>query len=333
MENIISKIINRAKENVKSIVLPEGTDERVLKAARIATDEKIANIILVGNKNDILKKSNEFKVSLEGITLIDPNCSTDYNSFVDYLFELRKNKGITIEECKRLLLDPVYYGVVMVKKGLADGLVSGAIHSTADTLRPALQIIKSREGLKTVSSFFLMEIPNSRYETEYVFSDCGLVENPDQYELSDIAIEASKSYRLLVEKEPKVSMLSYSTYGSASSPMIDKVKEALKIVKEKEPELFIDGELQVDAALDKTVALKKAPGSSVAGEANTLIFPNLEAGNIGYKLVERFGAANAYGPITQGLAKPVNDLSRGSKTEDIVGVIAITCLQSNENYI
>ena len=329
METIISKIIKRAKENVKKIVLPEAMDERVLKAARIVVDEKIANIILIGNRKDVLNKAKEYNVSLDGITLIDPASSTDYELFVEYLYDLRKEKGITIEECRKLLLDPVYYGVLMVKKGYADGLVSGAIHSTSDTLRPALQIIKGREGLKTVSSFFLMELPNSKYETEYVFSDCGLVPNPNEDELSDIAIEAAKSYKLLVEKTPKVAMLSYSTMGSASSSMIDKVKNALKIVKDKAPTLEIDGELQLDAAIDKEVALKKAKGSTVAGVANTLIFPNLEAGNIGYKLVERFGGANAYGPITQGLAKPVNDLSRGCKTEDIVGVIAITSVQSS----
>lgn len=330
MNNVIERIIERAKQNKRIIVLPEGTDERVLKAARIATDKQIANIVLVGNKELIIEKTKEYNISLNNITIIDPESSSDYEEFVNYLYELRKEKGLTNEDAKKLVLDPVYYGILMVKKGLADGLVSGAIHSTSDTLRPALQIIKGRSDVKTVSSFFLMELNESNYENVYVFSDCGLVPNPNSVELADIAIEASKSFNLLVEKEPKVAMLSYSTYGSASSPMIDKVTEALKIVKDKNLGILIDGELQLDAAIDKNVAKSKAPDSIVAGNANTLIFPNLEAGNIGYKLVERFGGAKAYGPITQGLAKPVNDLSRGCNEFDIVGVIAITAVQANQ---
>jgi phosphate acetyltransferase len=217
----------------------------------------------------------------------------------------------------------------MVKFGHADGLVCGAIHSTADTLRPALQIVKTRPGAKCVSSCVLLEVPDSRYEKEYIFADCGLIQKPTVEELSEIAIASNDTYKQLIGETPKLAMLSYSTYGSAKAEEIDTVKAALELVKEKRKDIIIDGELQLDAALDKNVAKLKAPGSKVAGEANVLIFPNLEAGNIGYKLVERLGNGTAYGPITQGLAKPINDLSRGCKAKDIVGAIAITAVQAN----
>lgn len=331
MKNIMEKIIKRAQEEIKTIVLPEAEDERVLKAARDVTDKKIANIILVGNTEVVQDKATKIGVDISDIKLVDPSISEKYEEYVDCLFELRKQKGLTKEQAEKLVLDPVYYGVLMVKLGEADGLVSGAIHSTADTLRPALQIIKAREGAKLVSSFFLMELSNSEYESEYIFSDCGLVQSPNEQELAEIAIQASKTYELLVEKTPKVAMLSYSTLGSAKSEEINKVVNATNLVKETNPNILIDGELQLDAAIDSSVAALKAPTSYVAGQANTLIFPNLEAGNIGYKLVERFGGANAYGPITQGLAKPVNDLSRGCKSEDIVGAVAITAVQATKN--
>ena len=331
MKSIIDCIKEKAKQNIKRIVLPEGIDERVLKAARMTTDEKIAKIILVGNEDEIKNKAKEYKISLDGITLLNPETSDKYNLYVNTLYELRKDKGLTIKEAEELVKDPVYYGVLMVKTNDADGLVSGAIHSTADTLRPALKIIKGAPNVNTVSSFFLMEMKDSKYDKEYVFADCGLVENPTSEGLAQIAIESSKSYELLVNKKAKVALLSYSTYGSAKSEMVDKVTNALKIIKELDNKIIVDGELQLDAAIDENVAKMKAPKSIINGHANTLIFPNIEAGNIGYKLVERFGGANAYGPITQGLDKPVNDLSRGCKAEDIVGVIAITSLQANKN--
>ena len=331
MENIIDKIINEAKKNVKRIVLPEAEDLRVIFAARECTDREIANIILIGDKNKIKEKANANNLNVDDIEIIEPRMDECYEEYVKYLFDLRKRKGLSLEQATNLVLDPVYFGVLMVKLGRADGLVSGAVHSTADTLRPALQIIKAKEGKNLVSSFFLMEIPNSSYEKEYVFSDCGLIPNPTEEELAEIAIEASETYKMLVKKEPKVAMLSYSTYGSAVSETTKKVINATNIVKTREPNLLIDGELQLDAAIDTAVAERKAKGSEVAGQANVLIFPNLEAGNIGYKLVERFAKANAYGPITQGLAKPVNDLSRGCKAEDIVGAVAITAVQAQNN--
>ena len=331
MENIIDKIINEAKKNVKRIVLPEAEDLRVIFEARECTDREIANIILIGDKNKIKEKANANNLNVDDIEIIEPRMDECYEEYVKYLFDLRKRKGLSLEQATNLVLDPVYFGVLMVKLGRADGLVSGAVHSTADTLRPALQIIKAKEGKNLVSSFFLMEIPNSSYEKEYVFSDCGLIPNPTEEELAEIAIEASETYKMLVKKEPKVAMLSYSTYGSAVSETTKKVINATNIVKTREPNLLIDGELQLDAAIDTAVAERKAKGSEVAGQANVLIFPNLEAGNIGYKLVERFAKANAYGPITQGLAKPVNDLSRGCKAEDIVGAVAITAVQAQNN--
>lgn len=239
---------------------------------------------------------------------------------------------MTLEQAKELLLEPIYFGMMMMKQGDSDGLVSGACHSTANTLRPALQILKTAPGTKLVSAFFLMEVPNCEYGENgvFVFGDCGLVENPSADDLSEIAISSSKSFHQLTGKESKVAMLSYSTYGSAHSELTEKVVEATKLLKEKEPNLACDGELQSDAALVPEVASSKAPGSNVAGKANTLIFPDLNAGNIGYKLVQRLAKANAYGPLCQGIAKPVNDLSRGCNSDDIAGVIAITCVQAQD---
>lgn len=329
MEDILTKIINRAKADTKTIVLPEVEDERVLRAAGIISKEKIAKIVLIGNKDDINKKANDLKVNLEQVIIIDPLYSDKYDTYVEYLYNIRKEKGLTIDQAKELVKDPVYFGVLMVKMNEADGLVSGAIHSTADTLRPALQIIKAKGGNKLVSSFFLMDIPNSKYETEYIFSDCGLIVSPNFEELAQIAIQSAETYKLLVEKEPKVAMLSYSTLGSAKSDEVETVIKATKMVKEQRPDVIIDGELQLDAAIDAKVAGFKAPNSKVAGQANVLVFPNLSVGNIGYKLVERFGGANAFGPITQGLDKPINDLSRGCKIMDIIGVVAITAIQAS----
>lgn len=331
MEKIINKIITKAKENIKTIILPESEDVRVLKAARIIKDEGIAKVILVGDKVQAIRKAKIAGVDISDIDYIIPYENEHYEEFIQYLYELRKEKGMTLNQARELVLDPVYFGVLMVKKGLADGLVSGACHSTADTLRPALQIIKAKRGTKLVSSFFLMEIENSKYEKNYIFSDCGLIPNPDKTDLAEIAILANDTYKLLIGNEPKVALLSYSTLGSAKSDSTTKVMEAKNIINNTRPDIIVDGELQLDAALDETVASLKAPTSHVAGHANVLIFPNLDAGNIGYKLVERFAGANAYGPITQGLDKPINDLSRGCKTEDIVGAVAITAVQAQEN--
>ena len=330
--NFIENIKNRAKQEIKTIVLPEAEDLRTLKATQIALKEKYANIVLVGNEEIIKQKAQENNVNIEGATIINPQTSENYEKYVQLLYELRKNKGMTIEQAKELVLNPVYFGMLMVKdeETTADGLVSGAAHSTADTLRPALQILKTAPDTKLVSAFFVMVVPDCEYGENgtFIFGDAGLNENPNPDQLSEIAISSSKSFAQLVQKEPKVAMLSYSSHGSAHSELTEKVIEATKLLKEKEPNLIADGELQLDAAIIPEVAASKAPTSPLKGEANVLIFPNLDAGNIGYKLVQRLGKAEAYGPLCQGIAKPVNDLSRGCSAEDIAGVIAITAVQA-----
>ena len=330
--NFIERVKNRAKKEIKTIVLPEAEDIRTLKATQIALKEKYANIVLVGNEEIIKQKAQENNVNIEGATIINPQTSENYEKYAQLLYELRKNKGMTIEQAKELVLNPVYFGMLMVKdeETKADGLVSGAVHSTADTLRPALQILKTAPDTKLVSAFFVMVVPDCEYGENgtFIFGDAGLNENPNPDQLSEIAISSSKSFTQLVQKEPKVAMLSYSSHGSAHSELTEKVIEATKLLKEKEPNLIADGELQLDAAIIPEVAASKAPTSPLKGEANVLIFPNLDAGNIGYKLVQRLGKAEAYGPLCQGIAKPVNDLSRGCSAEDIAGVIAITAVQA-----
>ena len=328
--NFIDTIKERAKTDIKTIVLPETEDVRVLRAAEMVIKEGFANIILVGNEETTKKLANENNINIEGITIVNPVTSDKYEEYSNKFFELRQKKGVSIEKARETMLNNVYFGMMMVKCGDADGLVSGAAHSTADTLRPALQILKTAEGTKLVSAFFLMVVPNCEYGENgtFIFSDAGLNANPTSEELSEIAISSAKSFEQLVQKESKVAMLSYSTYGSAKSELVDKVVEATELVKQKAPLLQVDGELQLDAAIVKEIGEKKAPGSKVAGYANTLIFPDLNAGNIGYKLVQRLAKAEAYGPLCQGIAKPVNDLSRGCSSEDIVGVVAITAVQS-----
>lgn len=330
--SFIETIKQRAKQDIKTIVLPEGNDTRTIEAAKIALEEGYAKIILIGKQEEITKIANEHNFDISKAQIINPVDSENYEDFVQAFYELRKNKGMTIEKAKELIKDETYFGMMMVKQGLADGLVSGAVHSTADTLRPELQILKTAPGTKLVSAFFLMVVPNCEYGEDgaFVFSDSGLNEYPDADSLSEIAIASSKSFEQLVGKESKVAMLSYSTYGSANSPLTEKVVEATKILKEKMPDLICDGELQLDAAIIPEIAARKAPNSPVAGRANTLIFPDLDAGNIGYKLVQRLAKAEAYGPLCQGIAKPVNDLSRGCSSEDIAGVIAITAVQAQE---
>lgn len=328
--SFIETIKQRAKQSIKTIVLPEGNDIRTIEAASIAIAEGYANIILIGSNEEITKIANEHNFDISKAQIVNPNTSEKYDEFVNEFYELRKNKGMTIEKAKELIKEETYFGMMMVKQGLADGLVSGAVHSTSDTLRPALQILKTAPGTKLVSAFFVMVVPNCEYGENgtFVFSDSGLNEYPDADSLSEIAISSSKSFEQLVGKKSKVAMLSYSTYGSAHSPLTEKVVEATRILKEKMPDLICDGELQLDAAIIPEIAERKAPGSPVAGKANTLIFPDLDAGNIGYKLVQRLAKAEAYGPLCQGIAKPVNDLSRGCSSKDIAGVIAITALQA-----
>ncbi len=328
--SFIEEIKQRAKSNIKTIVLPESEDIRVLQATEIINREGFANVVLIGNEEQIRKKADENGINILNTKIINPNSSEKYDEYVNAFYELRKHKGITIEDSKELMKNNVYFGMMMVKQGEADGLVSGAAHSTSDTLRPALQILKTAPETKLVSAFFVMVVPDCEYGENgtFIFSDSGLNQNPNSEELSEIAISSAKSFEQLVGKEPKVAMLSYSTYGSAKSDLTQKVIDATKLVKEKQPNLLVDGELQFDAAIIPEIAKSKAPGSKVAGYANTMIFPDLNAGNIGYKLVQRLAKAEAYGPLCQGIAKPVNDLSRGCSSLDIVGVVAITAVQA-----
>ncbi len=328
--NFIDTIKERAKKDIKKIVLPEASDLRILKAAEMAVKSAYANIVLIGNKENINKMAKENNLDISKTTIIDPQISEKSEIYANSLYELRKEKGMTLEKARELVKDEVYFGMMMVKLNEADGLVSGAIHSTSDTLRPALQILKTAPGTKLVSAFFLMVVPNCEYGENgvFVFGDCGLNQNPSAEELVEIANSSSKSFEQLVGKPANVAMLSYSTKGSAKSDLTQKVIDATNMIKEKYPEMRVDGELQLDAAIVPAVAESKAPGSEVGGMANTLIFPDLNAGNIGYKLTQRLGKAEAYGPLCQGIAKPVNDLSRGCSAEDVAGVIAITAVQA-----
>lgn len=328
--NFIDSIKQRARQNIKTIVLPETLDLRIIKAAAIAIQEKYANIVLVGDEDSIRKIANENKLNINEAQIVNPLKSEKTEVYANKLYELRKEKGMTLEKARELVKDEVYFSMMMVKLEEADGLVSGAIHSTSDTLRPALQILKTAPGTKLVSAFFLMVVPDCEYGENgvFVFGDCGLNQNPTAEELVEIAHSSSKSFEQLVGKESKVAMLSYSTMGSAKSELTQKVIDATNMVKEKYPEVKVDGELQLDAAIVPEVGNSKAPNSSIAGTANTLIFPDLNAGNIGYKLTQRLGKAEAYGPLCQGIARPVNDLSRGCSAEDVAGVIAITAVQA-----
>ena len=330
--SFIDGLKDKAKQSVKTIILTESEDKRVLEAAQKVKKEGFANIILIGNEEEANKLAKENNIDISGIPVINPETSDKFEEYANAFYELRKAKGMTEDKAREMLKDNMYFGTMMVKMGDADGLVSGACHSTANTLRPALQILKTAPGTKLVSAFFLMVVPNCNYGENgiFIFGDSGLVENPTAEELSEIAISSSKSFEQLTGKESKVAMLSYSTYGSAHSELTEKVVEATKLLKEKMPNLICDGELQLDAAIIPEINASKAPGSPLKGEANTLIFPNLDAGNIGYKLVQRLAKAEAYGPLCQGIAKPVNDLSRGCNSDDIVGVVAITAVQAQE---
>ena len=321
----------RAKANIKTIVLPETEDKRTLEAADKILKQGIAKLILIGNVEEVKKSAAESGFDIEGAQIVDPATNEKTPAYIDKLVELRQKKGMTPEQAKEILLNQyLYYGVMMVKMGDADGMVSGACHSTADTLRPCLQILKTAPGTKLVSAFFLIVVPDCEYGANgaFIFADSGLVQDPNPEELAAIAKSSAESFRLLVQEEPIVAMLSHSTKGSAKHPLVDKVLEATRIAKENYPELKLDGEFQLDAAIVPSVGASKAPGSDVAGKANVLIFPNLDAGNIGYKLAQRLAKAEAYGPITQGIAAPVNDLSRGCSADDIVGVVAVTSVQA-----
>ena len=317
--SFIENIKQRASKDIKTVILPEGEDQRVLEAASKVVKEGFAKVILVGNKKQIETDSKEHKIDLTGVEVIDIATSEKKQDYIQKLYELRQAKGMTLDEASKLIEEPIYFGMMMLKNGEADGLVSGACHSTADTLRPALQILKTAPNTKLVSAFFVMCVPNCEYGENgtFIYGDSGLNQNPNADELSEIAISSAKSFKTLVGAEAKVAMLSYSTYGSAKSELTEKVIEATKLVKEKEPDILVDGELQVDAAIIPEVAKSKAPGSPIAGNANVLIFPDLNAGNIGYKLTQRLAKAEAYGPLCQGCS-----------ADDIVGVVAITAVQA-----
>ncbi|MEG0238262.1 MAG: phosphate acetyltransferase [Clostridium sp.] len=327
---LMNKIWEAAKADKKKIVLPEGNEARTVVAAQKIAQEGIAIPMLIGSTEEILKSAKEQGVELKGVEIIDPETSPDLNKYIEAFYELRKNKGMTIEKAERIVRDPLYFATMMVKLDDADGMVSGAVHTTGDLLRPGLQIIKTAPGVSVVSSFFIMLVPGSKYGEEgmLLFSDCAVNPNPNSEQLAAIAIATAETAKSLCKMDPKVAMLSFSTMGSADHEVVDKVRIATERAKELRPDLQIDGELQLDAAIVKKVADQKAPNSKVAGNANVLVFPDLQAGNIGYKLVQRFANAEAIGPVCQGFAKPINDLSRGCSSDDIVNVVALTAVQA-----
>ena len=328
--SVLDSIKEKAKADVKHILLPEGSEERTVQAARIITDEKIAKVTLLGDEEEIKKVAEKFNVCLCGIDIINPLTDPDFEHYANGFYELRKAKGMTPEKARETIKNTLFYACMMIKEGKADGMVSGAINTTGNTLRPGLQIIKMAKGINTISSCFIMEIPNKEYGDNglMLFGDCAININPNPDELASIAIATANTAKTLLGMDPKVAMLSFSTKGSDKHENVDKVTAALAKVKELAPDLDVDGELQADAAMVPKVAALKAPGSKVAGHANVLIFPDLQAGNIGYKLVQRLAGAEAVGPVSQGFAKPINDLSRGCSIADIVSVVAITAVQA-----
>lgn len=328
--NFMESIWQKAQNDKKTIVLAEGEEERNIRACEIILKNNIADIILVGNESKILENAMKFEVNIDGAEISDPDSSDKTAKLIEVFYELRKSKGMTMEKAEKIVKDPMYFATMLLKEGHADGLVSGAIHTTGDLLRPGLQILKTAPGVKIVSSFFVMLLPEGTYGDDglLLFADCGVNINPTAEELADIAISTADSARDLCGMEPRVAMLSFSTMGSASGELVEKVQKATAIAKELRPDLDIDGELQLDAAIVPDVAKLKAPNSKVAGKANVLVFPDLQAGNIGYKLVQRFAKADAIGPLCQGFAKPINDLSRGCNVKDIVDAVAITVVEA-----
>lgn len=332
--DFIQIIKEKARADIQTIVLPETNDLRTLQAAHSALQEKIAKIILIGEEAEIKQRAKEHNLQLDTAEFINPTSCDMLESYVELFVKLRAHKGLSEKSARALLLEnPLYFGVALVKSKKANGMVAGAINSTADVLRASLQILGTKKDSKLVSAFFLMIVPQCDYGENgiFIFADSGLVQNPNAQELASIAIDSAKSFEALVGKKALVAMLSHSTKGSAKHSDVDKVIEATRIAKSEAPEIALDGELQLDAAIVPSVGQSKAPDSPIAGNANVLVFPDLDAGNIGYKLVQRLAKAEAYGPITQGIGGAVNDLSRGCSSEDIVGVIAITALQAQQN--
>ncbi len=329
---ILNKIHENAVKLQNRIVLPEGTEERTLKAAAIALEKHLARIILLGNESEIKSKAAELGINIDGATIIDPETSPDREAYIEKLVEIRKKKGLTKEEAAKLISDPLYYAVMMIKNGDADGEVAGAMNATANVLRPAFQIVKTKPGISVVSGAFMMILPDKKFGDDGImfFADCAVHPDPDEKQLAEIAMATAETAKALAGIEPRIAMLSFSTKGSASHPMVDKVANATKIVQETKPELMIDGELQADAAIIESIGQRKAPGSPVAGKANVLVFPDLQSGNISYKLVQRMAKAEAIGPVLQGMAAPINDLSRGCSVDDIVNMIAITSNQAGK---
>lgn len=327
---LVEQIIAQAKKFNKRIVLPEGTEPRTLQAASIILREGIARLILLGNPAKIEEEANKLGVDISGAMLVDPKTDSRREHYASIMLDMRRSKGLTEEEAYKLLDDPLYFGTLMIKAGDADGEIAGAINSTGDVLRPAFQYVKTLPGVSVVSGAFMMFVNNPSYGHEgiLVFADCAVMPDPDEKQLAEIAVTTARTAKAIVGLEPKVAMLSFSTKGSAKHEMVDKVVNATRLAREMAPELKIEGELQVDAALVDEVARLKAPGSEVAGKANVLVFPTLESGNIGYKLVQRLANAEAIGPVLQGMAAPINDLSRGCSVNDIVIMVAITANQA-----
>lgn len=323
--DIIQQFREQAGGNRKTIVLPEGLEERVIKAAGILQREKIAKPILLGPPVDIQAKAADLQVNIEGVTILNPEDQPEFDDYVQKYYELRKHKGMTPEKARQTMANPLYFGAMMVREGRADGAVAGSVNTTGDVLRAAIQIVGLAPNVNVVSSSFIMVLPRGEIIT---FGDCAVIPDPDPQQLASIAISSANTHRKLVGTEPRVAMLSFSTKGSAKHPMVDKVVEATNRVKQTAPDLLVDGELQFDAAYVEAVGKRKAPGSPVAGKANVFIFPDLNAGNIGYKMVERLAGAEAIGPVIQGLARPYNDLSRGCSVDDIVNVAAICSILS-----